>query len=75
VFIIVSIPTRLLRTISGGRLEQLYYSPIGPLLVKGFTVVSYAKKGKKPYQFHDIMMNIDISKPDEGLSLSMLLSL
>ena len=64
-FIIVSIPTRLLRTIPGARLEQLYYSPIGPLLVKGFTVLSFAKKGEKPYRIHDIMINIDISKPGE----------
>jgi FkbM family methyltransferase len=61
----VSIPTRLLRTIPGARLEQLYYSPIGPLLVKCFTVLSFAKKGEKPYRIHDIMINLDISKPGE----------
>jgi FkbM family methyltransferase len=65
VFIIVSVATLLLKIIPGAKLEQLYYSPIGSLLVKCFGIMSHANKGVKPYRIHDVMINIDITKPGE----------
>jgi FkbM family methyltransferase len=64
VFIMMSIPTRLLRVISASKLEQLCYSPIGALLAKCFNIM-YANKGEKPYRIHDIMINIDFGKTGE----------